>query len=500
MIQFVFSVVVFFKRISQVGLIVLMVSTGVRASDSPVLNIFMIQNSGWMEPFYEDSNSQFKSLVATVIEKTNPGMEGIVVASFNQSLGENISPLLAYRGNDRTAINKAIQGVNLAKKPGGAYADTDFREAIVGAITQNSPGSPCILWIFTNNKNSPQNSEETAARNKEFYNWLQSEGNIKRIVAYPYPMKVQGKHFQANGMMIYALAYGEPADEKLKKLIASGLPFKDQPARLKPLNADAITFVPTTVTGQGNFKAALGSDNQTLELQFDSSSKPEVAVINGVFTNNFFPYDIQSADVSFSVKFQGDSHDIQSAIEPEHVSEIPTGKSSKPVQVKIGIPSLPSIWKNPEIIFKSGYQAPAIMEFVLANQNLKLSPEFVKRMDELFPGDPLPEIFVPGESAKQSATSRPLVVNVVYPIWPLFVLILAILLVIAGIIIILKLFTGTKKFTVVVDGMQKTYILKVFGECSLYSSRGEQIGNLKRGLFKPVVDLDKGRNEQVKIM
>lgn len=484
-----------------VGFIVLLIVSGASAADLQVLNVFLVQNSGWMEPFYVDNNSEFKPLVETVIEKVSRKGDEVVVASFNQSAGDNKSPFLEYRGNDQSKVLKGVHDIKLARKPGGsAYADTDFKEAVVGSITQYSPGRPCILWIFTNNKNSPQNSQETAAKNKEFYTWLQSEDKITRIVAYTYKMPVKGENYEANGIMIYAMAYGKHANDVLEELISAKLPFMEQPARLKPLNADAITFIPKGVVKKGDLKASLGADRSTLLLEFDSSNKPEEAVINGVFRNDFYPYDIRSADVSLFVKFLGKSHGIQSAIEPSELVSVPAGKESDIVAVKIAIPSLPSMWSHPEIIFKSGYQAQAIMEFNLANQNLQLSPNFVLRMNELFPGDPLPEIFVPGESAKHSVTYRPLVVKVMYPVWPLIVLALLVFAIIFGGAFLLLAITRPKKFTLVVDGMQKTYTLKAFSECLLYSDREDRIGTLKRRLGKPTVRLGVGRKEQVNIL
>jgi len=482
-------------------IVMLLLASNAVQAESRVLTIFLVQNSGWMEPFYIDPSSRFKPVIKTAIEKVVRNGEDIVLASFNQTSGDNQSPVLAYRGKDPGAITKALQNISVAKKSkAGAYADTDFKEAVVSSITQYSPGRPCILWIFTNNKNSPQNSPETATKNREFYRWLQNEDNIKRIVSYTYPMPVQGPHYHANGIMIYAMAYGNLANDVLEKLIAAKLPFEDKPARLKPLNADAVTFVPTGVAKKGNYSAYLSADRSTLVLEFDSASKPEVAVINGVFRNDFFPYDIHSADVSMEVQFRGESHGIQSEIEPRKLARLPTGKQTSAVAVKIGIPPLPSMWSHPEIIFKSGYHVQAMIKFTLRNQRLQLSPDFLERMNKLFPGDPLPEIFVPSESAKQSVTSRPLLVKVDYPVWPLIVLAL-----LAGLIIFVGLWlltaiTRATKFTVVVDGMQKTYTLKAFGECSLYSDRGDRIGTLKRGLGKPAAKLEDGRREQVNIL
>ena len=481
-------------------LFVLLATTDVKAADSPVLNIFLVQNSGWMEPFYVDTNSKFKPLIESVIEKINYKGDEIVVASFNQSIGDNRSPLLVYRGKSNGAILKAINSIELAKKPGrNTLADTDCKEAVFEAITQYSPGRPCILWIFTNNKNSPYNNAETATMNKEFCSWLQNEVNIRRIVAYPYPMTLRGARYQANGLMIYAIAYSEAANIELVNLIAAKRPFADQPARLKPLNTDAVTFVPTGVANQGNFSADLDTDDNTLVLQFDSSSRPEMAIINGVFRNDFYPYDIRSANVSLDVTFKGENYGIQHTIEPRELVLLSAGHQSTAMAVKIGIPSLPSIW-NPEIIFRSGYQVQATMLFRLSNQELQLSPEFVQRMNELFPGDPLPEIFTPNESVKQSETARALLVKVVYPTWPLVVLVLLCLSAVLGGLWLMTAASRPRKFTVMVEGTQKTFALKVFSKCPLYSENGDRIGSLSRGFGKPTVKLEGDREEKVNIL
>ena len=466
-----------------------------------VLNIFLVQNSGWMEPFYSAGNSKFKPLVDAVIGKVNQKGGEVVVASFNQTEGTNESPLLAYRGSDPNAIQKAIDGITLARKPGGtALADTDFKEAIVGSISRYSPGKPCILWIFTNNKNSPNNSSETAEKNKEFYNWIQSEENIKSIVAYPYPMAVEGAHYSANGMMIYAMTYGKDADDQLKHLIGAKLPFEDRPARLKPLNADAVTFIPTSVARQNDMTAALGADNNTLLLNFKSSTKLAKAVISGVFRNDFFPYDIKSADVALNVAFLSDNHGINADVTPHRLIAVASGKQSEKVSVEIAIPPLPSIWSNPDIVFRSGYQTRALMEFTLANQSLEISQEFIHKMNLLFPGDPLPDIFVPGDSAKHSVTSRPLVVNVEYPVWPLVVLIMSLVCLLSFAAWLISTLTRTRKYTLSVNGTQRTCSLKAFGACPLYSYQGSPIGTLKRGLGRPSVELAVGCSDTVTIL
>ena len=471
------------------------------AGHPPVLNIFLVQNSGWMEPFYTDPNSQFKHLIQLVIKRTTPKDGEVVIAGFNQSIGKNRSPILVYQGKNSKAMIAALQGIKPAMKPGGkVFADTDFKEAVSGSISQYSPGRPCILWVFTNNKNSPNNSSSTAERNSEFYQWLQREKSIKRIVATPFSMPVKGKRYKSSGIMVYAVAYGTVAGNVLKKIAEAKLPFGKRPARLKPLDAEAVTFVPIDAARNANFSASIGADKKTLVLKFESSNRPEVAVIKGLFTNALFPYDIRSADVALKVKFQGESHGIKATVEPPNLVAVPSGiKNETMITVRFRIPPLPSMWRRPEIIFKSGCQIPAVMTFILTNQKLQLSPDFKKRMNEIFPGDPLPDIFIPGEASIKSETASPLLVKIAYPTWPLIVLALLIIVLLAGAVLLMNTMTRSKKYTVVVDGTQKLYRLKPFSNCPLYDQDGERIGTLKRRLGKPLASLDSGRNVTIRI-
>jgi hypothetical protein len=469
---------------------------------SSITQIFLTQNSGWMLPFYEDPNSKLKDVVSELSVRVRQYADGQqVVASFNQTWGENKSPRLYYKGDDSNQINTAIRSIEPAHKPGrSSYADTDFMEAIVGAIKNYSPGQSCILWIVTNNKNSPDNNPETVERNKEFYHFLQESLEIKRIVAFPYPMKVQSRTqpgFRANGLMIYAMAYGDPADQLLQQMLAVNAPFGKKPARLKPLNAEALTFIPKGVRGSDNLKASL-PDRKTLVLSFDAASKPEVAEITGQFRNDFFPYDIRSASIGMSSGFRGGQEGITSSLSKNSISNIPAGGLSSDIMVKISVPPIPSQW-SPAVIFGSGYRAYGIIRFELRDQQLEISKDFVKSMSELFPNDPLPDLFVPGESAKASITNQPLLIQVVYPMWPMVIfgiVLLVIIVVVIGGIILLR---HEQIYRISVDGVQKTYGLRPFGKAMLKNAQGERVGELRRGFGKPTPVLDKGKTCSVRI-
>jgi len=456
-----------------------------------VTNIFLVQNSGWMEPFYSDTGSRFKPLILEIIKRVRESspIDEIVIANFNQSDGANKSPSLLYRGLVDVDIESAIGRMRLATKPSGALADTDFKEALFGAIGEYSNRQPAILWVFTNNKNSPKNSPETAQKNKEFYQWVDSETSIGRIVAFPFKSPVKGKYYQARGVMIYGIAYGSEADVHLQSMVAANRPFGKQPARLKPLNADALTFVPTGSQVGKDYEVGLLADRKTVQIEFSGDSKAHIAQLDGVFRNDFYPYDIKSADIEFGAQFRGERGGIEADIHPEKVANIPAGGQSSPIKIRIAIPPLPSVWE-PSVLFGSGHRIPGEMHFKLKEQELTISRAFLDEMGELFPGDPLPDLFVPGVSAKNSTTSRPIIISVNYPTWPLIVVVSGLLVFVVGGLFMLNALLRPKKFKVTVDGVQKTYAMKAFATVSVLNGRGELIGNLKRGLGKPSAVLE----------
>lgn len=486
------------------GAFMLLVNTSLWA-DSNVSHIFLVQNSGWMLPFYDDPNSKFKDLVAELSNRVSQyGNPDHIFASFNQSMGENKSPLLVYKGRDNAQLHTAIQSIQLAKKPGRqSYADTDFKEAIVGAINQFSPGEPCLLWIITNNKNSPNNSAETIAENKEFYNFLQGTSQIKRIVAFPHAMEVQSrtrKDYRANGLMIYALAYGEPADQVLQKMLAANAPFGKQPARLKPLDAEALTFVPKGVTNT-SVDARLAPDRKTLLLTFSADNKPETAELVGQFRNDFYPYDIQSAEINIDTegfKAVGKSN-ITAALSIRNVANIPAGGLSSDISVKIKVPAIPSPW-NPDVLFGNGYTSQGVVLFQLEDQKLAISNEFTKSMSDLFPHDPLPDLFVPGESAKKSVTRQAFIIRVNYPAWPLIVLATLGLMLSGSVVGGFVIMRREKVFRVSIDGTQKSYGLRPFSQAVVKDQQGNRVGVIKRGLGHALPVLDKGKTNSIRVI
>ena len=471
-------------------------------ANTVVKQIYLIQNSGWMLPFYEDPSSKLKDIGIELSSRiAKHGEDQQVVASFNQSCLDNKSPRLLYQGSDQDKVTEAIRSIVPVKKPGrSTYADTDYKEAIVGAIKQYSSGQPCILWIITNNKNSPDNSPETIEKNKEFYGFLQNTNQIKRIVSFPYRMAVHSatKNYSANGLMIYAMAYGDEADRLLQKMLLDNVPFGARVARLKPLNADALTFMPIAVQGGEGVNATIVG-NKTLLLSFDAARRVKNARIIGRLRNDFYPYDIESADVKIISAFNRSDYGIKSKNGLNNKISIKAGGVSPDLVVTVSVPPIPSPW-NPEVIFKSGYSAKGMIQFEVSDQKLEISKDFIKLMSELFPGDPLPDIFNPGVNSRKSLTEQPMVVKVIYPSWPLFVVAGFLFLILAGAVYGATMLKGEMVYKVSVDGVQKNYALKPFNEVVINNEQGKRVGILKRGVGRPVVITDREANCSIRLM
>jgi hypothetical protein len=134
-------------------------------------HVFLVQNSGWMEPFYSDPKSPFKPLVTELaLAVAQPG-DALVLAAFNQSQPNAPSPRALVSTTvgkgTRQAVTQALAGLDTARKAGGALADTDLGEAVSAALTQALGGRDGIVWLVTNNRNSPNNDQATNARNRE---------------------------------------------------------------------------------------------------------------------------------------------------------------------------------------------------------------------------------------------------------------------------------------------------------------------------------------------
>lgn len=452
---------------------------------------FLVQNSGWMEPFYTDPSSQLKALVAAVADAATSTNDPVFTLAFSQSTALNVSPSLLASSRGAADMGRHLAALSVARKgPDAAMADTDFNEAISKTITGPFKTTPGIIWIFTNNKNSPNNDPQTAERNRDFYRLLHLEPSITKTLVFPLKMPVQGKHYAARGLMVYALAYGKPAAEALDRIMTEGrltrvLTFA--PARLKPVDQDAVRIVPMAVKNAPNVRASLGADQRTLVLDVKATDLVPTVTLQAKLENLFYPYVIQRASVLATLQSNVQRTPVR--VEPDFVQGLQPGAKQQ-VEVSFNLPmeQVPSAWSAQALkAMGKKVMLPLTVDLALTGQQLTLSNAFATELRELFPGDPISEVFTPPDSVRASQVRVPLLVQIQYPLTPVLIVMLTALVLVCGLFALALALRSGKRYELVVDGHKRYVVLKPFSNIDIKDDEGWPVGKIKRALGRPQV-------------
>ncbi|MFL6675458.1 MAG: hypothetical protein ACJ8LG_19455 [Massilia sp.] len=462
--------------------------------------VFLVQNSGWMEPFYSDPQSQFKPLVTELaMAAVQPG-DALVLASFNQALPGAPSPkaLLSVTADAKTrqAVSTALANLQAAHKPGSsALADTDLGEAVSAAIRTALAGRPGVVWLVTNNRNSPNNDQATARRNREFYELIHEGGAIDKALAFPLRMPVQGAHYRANGLMVYAFGIGAEGARELDRMLASGRVRKvitEPPARLKPLDRDTVRLVPRRVEDAPGVSFSMAQGG-LLRADVDPGARTPSARILWHLENTVYPYTIAGATLSARSMLAGERRPI--ALGSAQVTALAPGKP-EPLASTMQLPvaQIPSKWSMAAVKSAgSAYVLPGTIEVHLAGQKLELSRAFRERMDALFPGDPLPDIFVPPRDVKASTAVLPIEVRVHYPLAPLALIGGAGLLALLGAAAAGYAFARPRRAYLTVEDELRTVHTRAGTTQPIFDKAGNKVAQLKTTLFgHQLTDLREG--------
>ncbi|HEV7814743.1 MAG TPA: hypothetical protein VGP06_06515 [Janthinobacterium sp.] len=472
----------------------------------PVSHVFLVQNSGWMEPFYSDPASQYKPLVAELVMAATRAGDAMVLASFNQALPGAPSPkaLLALKVDPKTErgkVDAALAGLETARKPGSAaYADTDLKEAVGAAIGTALDRKPGLVWLFTNNKNSPNNDRATARRNREFYALIHNGADIRKALAFPLKMPVRSAHYSAGGLMVYVFAIQEQGAAQLDALLRSGRlqqVITEPPARLKPLDRDTVRLAPVKVENAPGVRFSMAPAGAAgagiLHADVEADARAPAAAIHWILENNIYPYTIAGAALAARSTLAGEEKPIR--LGSERVTGLAPGKGAPLASVmQLPVAQLPGKWSAQAIAAAgSAYVMPGKIELRLSHQTLELSAAFRQRMEALFPGDPMPDIFVPPAEVQGSVAVLPLEVRVHFGLMPLLVLIGAVLALLALLGGLLFALLRPRQVRLTVDGELRTLTTRAGAVHPLYDKTGDKVGELKTTLFgNTLVNLREG--------
>jgi hypothetical protein len=464
-------------------------------------HVFLVQNSGWMEPFYTDAASPFKPLVAEIVMAvTRPG-DPMVLAAFNQSLPGAPSPraLLSLTVDPvptRRALVKALAALEVAHKPGStALADTDLNEAVGSAIGTALGGKPGLVWLFTNNRNSPNNDQATALRNRDFYQLIHRGDAIGKALAFPLQMPVQGAQYRANGLMVYVFAVGRQGVRELDALLASGRLQRvvtEPAARLKPLDRDTVRLVPRKVSDAPGVAFSMAPGG-VLHADVDAETRSPAASIEWNLENTIYPYTIASASIGARSVLGGETRPITLA--RTQVAGLAPGIGA-PLASSMQLPvaQLPGKWSLQALTSAgSAYVLPGRIELELREQRLELSQAFRQRMATLFPGDPLPDIFTPPAQIDGSSAVLPIEVRVHYGVAPLLAAIGAALALLGAAACAVLAMTRPRKAYLTVEDELRTMHARAGTVQPIYDKAGNKVAQLKTTWFgHRLIDLREG--------
>lgn len=466
------------------------------AAQHPVF-VVLIQNSGWMEPFFGDNRAEkFDRLVGGFISRVVPEGAPVVVASFNREgdIANAASPQQIYRGPANTeAIASALSSIQLARRPGGRLANSDYHEALINAITRLLNRQPGLIFMITNNKSAPVGAEQiedsqVASRTEAFNDMLEHADAVPRVVAWPVPLRVRSR-FAENGLVIYGVAYGESTAGLLKELSEKHALrdfFGDPPVRLKPLALDPLVLSLTP----GNTKDVKWYADRLGNLYIDGISGGGHAVdMSGSLTNIHYPYVIHSAQLIASWDTPSGAATVTTDISPASVADLQPFDSVNNVSIVLRL-----ISARRERLLQDHRYLPGVLSIRLANLKLGLSPAYVRKMQDLFgngakpePGVPdalpaqTPQIFLNYTGVDHGMTRVPLTLGVHFFPWPLLLMIGGALAAVVPIVLLLWFATRESGFPVPIEGEIRNIGLRPFQSKEVHGVSGVYV--VSRGAF-----------------
>ena len=400
------------------------------ANEGSLTQVYLVQTSGWMEPFYADKGSEFRQILVSMIDSTQLAGIDVVLATFNQEgqIPGQHSPEVVFQGAyDKSAVADKVDSIAPPRRPDGKYADSDFFGAIKGTVLDVLQGHQGIIWMITNNKDSPNNSSEVREHTAAFYDYLRKSAPITKIVAFPIRMAVHGPHYDEKGFIIYGIAYGKLAARALDFLVGQDKPvrrlFVQPPVRIKPLNVDPLRLE-LTEQSRGNIAASL--EDGILTVRHVPGGSGAELVFSGNLINTYYPQQIDTAKLSVTAVPAGGSVPFEAKIIPASISHLPPGAALK--GVSIAVKFSPHARSS---IFQDHAIADGFLVIKLSDAALVLGSDFIERMNSVFgvdllakeqatvsPGS-LPEIMFDYQKVSSATTMIPVRLVYDYSPWPL---------------------------------------------------------------------------------
>ena len=453
-----------------------------------VTSVYLIQNSGWMEPFYTDARAPFRPLLGALVAASQAGGE-VVIADFDQDgqLAPRRSPHVDYRGPDDLArIAAAIAALDLPVQANGHLTDADFDGALVRGINTVLDGQPGIVWLVTNNRNSPSNSQRVDENTRDFARRLADSPALPLIVAYPMRLPAQGREYAARGLIIYGIAYGEEAAAALRRLTrAPGLTrlFADPAVQLKPLDQAPLAFTPLSSTTPGLVVDRLPDGG--LRIEGVPGGRASSVEISGALRSDYYPHEIDGARLSLRWKGGDGAPGLGATIEPLTLDHLAPGQAA-PVRLQLRVPEIDRAlglagWLQRDVTLHG------VLRIELGQLSLSLAPAFAAKMSQIAALDQLPSVFFDNRAVTAATASLPVTLIVHFPVWPLLGGLLGLLVALLLLALLLMLLRREREHVVSLDGQTRRIRLRPFQTRQITLPGGRTVAVRGRAFGPPSV-------------
>ena len=441
-----------------------------RPAVAQVSSVYLVQDSGWMEPFYTDPAAPFRPLLNALVAASHADGE-VVVAGFDQDgqVSGRRSPDVRYRGRfDPARVAAAVASLDLPQQPNGHLADADFDGALLRGIDTILDGHPGIVWLVTNNRNSPGNSQRVDDNTRAFAQALRSSPALPVVVAYPVRLPATGRLYDAQGLIVYGIAYGRQAATALRRLTAGpGLRqlFSDPAVQLKPLDQAPLAFTPDATLTPG-LTAGREADG-ALRIGPVPGGRAATVEIAGTLRSDYYPHVIDRARLSLRWERldQGGGRPatplLGAAIAPSEVHDLGPGGALHDVRIRLDIPRIdraPGVagWLQKDVVLHG------TLSIGLDDLALSLADGFVAKTRQVVALDQLPGVFFDNKTVGAASAVVPVTLVVHYSPWPLVLALgslSVLLLLLAGLLVLLR---REREHLLSLDGQMRRVRLRPF--------------------------------------
>jgi hypothetical protein len=473
--------------------------------------VYLVQASGWMDGYLNNTGGAFQGMVARFVELTRADGWPIAVASFNRqeearARAGDCSPRTLYPVDacdeaphlaawSADGVARALAAVQIPRNPNGSLANSFLDEALARARDIHLGAAPQgIVWIVTNNKNAPVGEMSERAvidSSRAFLRILGEDPQISGVSAIPCEMRASSAAYPRfgvhHGFMIYGVAYGD-SGRRLLRFVTARPEFQAEfgrPFRLRPLDDEPLRL---SIAAQKADEAvdAVPDEGDGLRVTGVEVGRPAPLVLRAALENTIYPFVIARASLKLAWE-QGTpgagGGTLSASIDPTTVTDVAPG-TSREITVSLDFSAIkpPEISRLKSQVFEeSGRLHLEMTDIVLASD-----PAAVERLRKVYLGDAvgtgspsadslaIPEIFVAGRRLAKSDGAMPIrFVAAASPI-DMFYWILLAIAVGFSVLFFIALLLKPRKRSVMIEGQRKYFYLRPMATETFVSPSGRK--------------------------